>query len=555
MPVGGGRNPDQPKYTVINEKLIKECIYIPPSSTDEEKKSRDRDTKAPKQQLEFYEVECLVFSFRHVTQIDNLVGFDRLVKLQLDNNHITKIENLAHLVNLQWLDLSFNDITTIEGLEALTQLTDLTLYCNNISKLQGMETLTKLNCFSVGKNSLQQTDLDAVAKYLRQFKNLRMLTLAGNPLVKHPSYESKILAHVKHLKYLDYHFVEKSKVEKANQDQREQLVEIENEESKKEDELQDAEAKVQVEKNMANANLSGMNSLFDEMLRDDPEAKNMNAFMEIDQPLKDAVEKYRTRFTDQVVDEFKTKMIDHRARKDAELEEFQSTLETAKAETDMKCKDIMRLFEKKKKKVIAASQKEVDGVEDEWQQLHQELDSVQEQLLELETDQVEAYEDVIKTFEQIYTELTEQTIETITQYFQRMRDEEKTYFDEIFEIFNKMVEARHSEQQTTGLGVTTDTSFVDDQNKQVMGILDNKEDVMKMINESHEAHEQKMYTKEEQLIQNEKKQLEEMSQKNITDEHTRNRNRVCEINMYVQLQTAEIAPMWETDENSYYHSV
>ena len=35
--------------------------------------------------------------------------------------------------------------------------------------------------------------------------------------------------------------------------------------------------------------------------------------------------------------------------------------------------------------------------------------------MELEMDQVEAYEGVIKAFEQNYTELTEQTTELITQ--------------------------------------------------------------------------------------------------------------------------------------------
>ena len=167
---------DKPKNTVINEKLIKDCIYIAPSATEEEKKSRDRELKVPKQQLEFYEVECLVFSFRHISQIDNLVGFDQLTKLQLDNNNITKVENLGHLVKLQWLDLSFNNISKIEGLESLTQLTDLTLYSNNITALEGMDKLLNLNCFSIGKNNLNE--LDEVAKYLRKFKKLRMLTLS-----------------------------------------------------------------------------------------------------------------------------------------------------------------------------------------------------------------------------------------------------------------------------------------------------------------------------------------------------------------------------------------
>eukprot|EP00995_Heteronema_vittatum_P010030 NODE_5433_length_509_cov_212.591304_g4047_i0.p1 GENE.NODE_5433_length_509_cov_212.591304_g4047_i0~~NODE_5433_length_509_cov_212.591304_g4047_i0.p1 ORF type:complete len:108 (-),score=60.48 NODE_5433_length_509_cov_212.591304_g4047_i0:186-482(-) len=92
----------------------------------------------------------------------------------------------------------------------------------------------------------------------------------------------------------------------------------------------------------------------------------------------------------------------------------------------------------------------------------------------------------------------------------------------------------------------------DDAHKQVLSVLDNKEDVMKMINESHEAHEQKMYAKEEFLISNEKKMLDELSQKNVQDEHTRNRSRVCEINMYVQLVNQEINSYLDQEENSYY---
>jgi hypothetical protein len=43
-------------------------------------------------------VECLAFSFKNIARIQNLGGFDRLCKLQLDNNGITTIENISHLV-------------------------------------------------------------------------------------------------------------------------------------------------------------------------------------------------------------------------------------------------------------------------------------------------------------------------------------------------------------------------------------------------------------------------------------------------------------------------
>jgi hypothetical protein len=549
----GASHMDKPKNTVINEKLIKDCIYIAPSATEEEKKSRDRELKVPKQQLEFYEVECLVFSFRHISQIDNLVGFDQLTKLQLDNNNITKVENLGHLVKLQWLDLSFNNISKIEGLESLTQLTDLTLYSNNITALEGMDKLLNLNCFSIGKNNLNE--LDEVAKYLRKFKKLRMLTLSSNPLCKHPSYESKILAHIKNLKYLDYRLVDKDKVEKSVQDQREQLMEIETEEAKAEEESKNQAEAEQTEAQMIKMNMPGLNALFDDMFRDDPEAKHMNAFIEYEPGLKDAQEKYRTRYLE-CLEEFKTKMGEHRQKKDAEINEFTFVMDQSKSSTDTKCKELIKAFEKKKKKVIAnAGGKNDDDAsnEQEWADLRGELDTLQEQLQELETDQLEAFEDVIRGFEQTYNELTEQTTETITQSFTKLREEEKAYFDDIFQVFIGLVENRHTEAPQGNLG--GEASFMeDDARKQVLSILDNKEDVMKMINESHEAHEQKMYGKEEQLISNEKKMQDDIQQSSVSDERARNRSRVCEINMYVSLVNQEISSYLDQEEASYYSS-
>ena len=47
--------------------------------------------------------------------IENIIGFDKLTKLCLDNNFIEEIKNLDFLVSLKWLDLSFNKIRKIEG--------------------------------------------------------------------------------------------------------------------------------------------------------------------------------------------------------------------------------------------------------------------------------------------------------------------------------------------------------------------------------------------------------------------------------------------------------
>lgn len=127
----------------------------------------------------FHDVRCLLLSYKNVLKIDNLVGFEKLVKLQLDNNIIERIENLGHLTTLEWLDLSFNNITAISGLETLTNLTNLSLFSNRLTEVKGLDTLTKLQCLSLGNNLI--SDFQSVM-YLRPFKMLQAANFVGNPL-------------------------------------------------------------------------------------------------------------------------------------------------------------------------------------------------------------------------------------------------------------------------------------------------------------------------------------------------------------------------------------
>ena len=125
------------------------------------------------------QVKTLLLSYQNILKINNLVGFDKLVKLQLDNNIIEKIEHLSQLTcvhsrsrcasharrvpcarlamregqlatlnrvspfcwillrsrSLEALDLSFNNISEIGGLASLTNLTTLSLFSNRVTQL------------------------------------------------------------------------------------------------------------------------------------------------------------------------------------------------------------------------------------------------------------------------------------------------------------------------------------------------------------------------------------------------------------------------------------
>ncbi|NWH56269.1 DRC3 protein, partial [Geococcyx californianus] len=181
---------------VIDDEMVQKAI--------EEQCPEGMGKLVKREDIKFKDVTELQLSFRNILQIHSLWQFENLTKLQLDNNIIEKIEALESLVHLVWLDLSFNNIEVIEGLDTLVKLQKLSLYSNRISKIEHMDTLRELQVFSIGKNNL--TALKDVI-YLRRFKNLRALNLAGNPLCDDEQYTLFVIAYLPNLVYLDFKVV------------------------------------------------------------------------------------------------------------------------------------------------------------------------------------------------------------------------------------------------------------------------------------------------------------------------------------------------------------
>eukprot|EP00960_Hanusia_phi_P049833 759816-Hanusia_phi.AAC.5 len=248
---------------VIDEDLIRNCITTVEEISLSEEKKREF-----KQEIAIEDIQALSFSFQNILKIDNLYGLFALVKLQLDNNIIEKIENISHLTNLEWLDLSFNNIGTIEGLENLVKLTDL-----RIEKLKNLQTLTNLNCLSIGNNQI--TDVVSAIHYLRPFPNLRILNMQGNPCSKDPEYHMRIIAHLKDIVYVDYRLVDPEQVQSAREHFQDELFEVYEEEKRKAEEMQKIEEQIQRMQQLKDGNMEGINTLLDEMLKDDTEQEKL----------------------------------------------------------------------------------------------------------------------------------------------------------------------------------------------------------------------------------------------------------------------------------------
>jgi hypothetical protein len=216
----------------------------------------------------------LLLSFQHIHRIENLAGFNSLLKLCLDNNQIKEIAGLSHLVHLQWLDLSFNKIHKVQGLDALVHLEDLSLFSNSITVIENLDGCTELRCLSFGNNKIDT--LDQITR-LRKLRRLRMLVLAGNPICSQTDYRMTVLAFVNMLTYLDYSLVEKADLLLAKEQCQDELIDIEEKESV---ECERAARDRQQEGYMNQLREAGIvfaHSLFDDMFNDDQDLRKLKS--------------------------------------------------------------------------------------------------------------------------------------------------------------------------------------------------------------------------------------------------------------------------------------
>ncbi|EFC46375.1 hypothetical protein NAEGRDRAFT_4690, partial [Naegleria gruberi] len=107
--------------------------------------------------------------------------------VRLSNNNLTSLIGIFSVLSnvletpneLLWVDLSFNSLSTLEGIDSLPEnLTTLYLHANNI------------------------TSLNEIAP-LQRFRELKYLTLLGNPIEDIKNYRFCILSIFPYLKSFD----------------------------------------------------------------------------------------------------------------------------------------------------------------------------------------------------------------------------------------------------------------------------------------------------------------------------------------------------------------
>ncbi|XP_071616507.1 dynein regulatory complex subunit 3 [Heliangelus exortis] len=511
---------------VIDDEMLQKAI--------EEQHPEDIRKLAKMEGVDFKDVTELQLSFRNILQIGNLWQFENLTKLQLDNNIIEKIEALESLVHLVWLDLSFNNIEVIEGLDTLVKLQDLSLYNNRISKIEQMDTLQELQIFSIGKNNL--TTLEDVI-YLRRFKKLRTLNLAGNPLCNEEQYLLFVVGHLPELVYLDFKLVSDTTREGAVSKYRDSTELLEQEEAQALAQLEEKQAKQKEMEYHQAAFVEYLNGsfLFDRMFAEDMEAATLAHFPEVDELLQE----YRKEFVSACENLFNFGLKEYEKR-EAEVSEFYQSLDEVLTASQQEGRKIILDFENENKKsldeILAAGS--YDIADSKRAECREDICQLSEVLMTLEIEVADQMEELIKQFKGNIAVIVSTFIENVKELMTQCRDLENRYHEKLLEMSILVLEK--SARNELGEDLPAD----------VQKLLVDKNTIVNALNVSHSIRLRMIDMRESDILISTYHWQASVTEKASQNEIERNRERVKEIVQYVdrlqeELDNIEILDMME----------
>ncbi|XP_053530952.1 dynein regulatory complex subunit 3 [Ictalurus punctatus] len=498
---------DVKEASVIDEEMLQKAIA--------EQRPRGQSGLVDKEEgLRYDKVTELRLDYRYILKIEHLWQFTSLTKLQLDNNIIEKIQGLEKLTNLVWLDLSFNNIEVIEGLDTLVKLQDLSLFNNRISVIENMDALQNLHILSLGNNLISQ--LDNII-YLRKFKNLRTLDLAGNPVCEDENCKVFVAAYLSDLVYLDYRLLDHQTREKAQHEYNnavKNIIDKELQEQRAIEAQKKMEQDLQLHKDAFVEHLDGSH-LFDSMFADDVEASKLAHLPGVDKLL----ESYQTQFDALCLQIFEAGLTQQTQRQN-EVDCFFTCLQKAMADNQQRGAQIIADFERSRRQVMAEMQQEADHSLLKVR-VRNEITQMRETLLTLEVQLVAQLEDIIKDIERNITDLVGGFIEFVQGIFAQCRDLENYHHEKVLNIAVATLEKVVKNELKEDLPDDVLLLFVD------------KDTVINAVSVSHDTHLLKIDNREDELLTRINGWKNELMKSIHDDEVQRNRKRVSEMQKYV----------------------
>uniref|UniRef100_A0A8D0GGM6 Dynein regulatory complex subunit 3 n=1 Tax=Sphenodon punctatus TaxID=8508 RepID=A0A8D0GGM6_SPHPU len=467
---------------VIDAEMLQKAI-------EEQGPQEEAGQLAKEEGIDFKDVKELQLDFRNILKIDNLWQFVNLTKLQLDNNIIEKIEALDNLIHLIWLDLSFNNIEVIEGLDALVKLQDLSLYNNRISKIENLDTLLELQVFSIGNNDISA--LENIV-YIRKFKHLRTLNLTGNPVHENEQYSMFIAAHLPDLVYLDFRLVDENTRELALIKYQYVIDELKQGEAQALAKLEAEEAEQAELEHHKAAYIEYLNGpfLFESMYAEDPEAAKLAYLPGM---FLDSGPTYKSKFVSVCENLFDYGLKQHEKRQD-EVAVFNECLEEALTDNREQGAKIILAFEEKNEGLA---------------QYNEDIDQLLDTLMTLEMQMVD----------QLEVRQRESSGVSAGQF--QCRDLENHHHEKLLETaINTLEKIGKSE---------FDEEMPDD----VRMLFVDKDTIVNAVNASHDIHLLKIDNREDDIITKSNSWSSAVIEEVHKNEIRRNRNRVREINQYI----------------------
>jgi len=282
---------------------------------------------------------------------------------------------------------------------------------------------------------------------------------------------------------------------------------------------------------MAEANLKGVESLFDDMLREDPEYAKLVAV----EGLTDVTE-----FRDKYVtgtEEFKAAMLKLADEKREERGLYQTVVDAAKQAKDDSARQLIMAFEKRKKHAFRDVRDDPSRAEQVLAEPKARNEKMRDELSELEMQMVEVMDDLNQEFERSFQDLVDGTKQAVSTYFSTIRDLEIVYFEAVTANALRLMEEYAS-------GKIDPDEYSDD----ARALLADKDTLMNAIQASHDAHTSKIDATEDGLVQNELKRFNDTVVADKAAEHKRNRDRVNEIYNLIDRNRAEIEEMLVQEE-------
>uniref|UniRef100_A0A8C0JBS9 Dynein regulatory complex subunit 3 n=1 Tax=Chelonoidis abingdonii TaxID=106734 RepID=A0A8C0JBS9_CHEAB len=495
---------------VIDEKMLQKAV-------EEQGPQEELGQLAKREGIDYKDVTELQLDFRNILKIDNLWQFVNLTKLQLDNNIIEKIEALDSLVHLIWLDLSFNNIEVIEGLEALVKLQDLSLYNNRISKIENLDTLQELQVFSIGNNNL--TALENVV-YLRKFKNLRTLNLTGNPVCENEQYSMFIAAHLPDLVYLDFRLVDENTRELADIKYQYVIDELKQGEAQALAKLVEEQAKQKELEHHKAAYVEYLNGpfLFESMYAEDTEAVKL-AYLP---GMADLLETYPSSKFVLICENLFAYGLKEHEKREAEVSTFYECLQEAIQDSQQQSTKIILDFENDSQGQIRVFT-QLAIADSKLVKYNEDITQLSDTLMTLEMQTVDQLEEIIKDFERNIADQVSTFIENVQGIYPFENHHHEKLLEIAITTLEKIVKSEFDEEMPDDVRLL----FVD------------KDTIVNAVNASHDIHLLKIDNREDDIVT----KANSWSSSVHKNELSRNRNRVREINQYIDHLQEELDNM------------